>query len=190
VRVLLIDFYDSFTFNLAHYLEALEVELLTKRYDQISAADFSQINAIILSPGPGLPHEKEGLADILDRFVGKIPILGVCLGMQALVTHLGGTLQNQKKVKHGVAESIDIQGKSILFKDLPTQIEVGLYHSWQVCCPQTWITASSKSGIPMAIELPEKKVYAVQFHPESIMTPDGKVILKNFLHICKDEALV
>lgn len=190
MRVLLIDFYDSFTFNLAHYLEALEVELLTKRYDQISASDFSQINAIILSPGPGLPHEKEGLAEILDNYVGKIPILGVCLGMQALVTHLGGTLQNQKKVKHGVSESIDVQGKSILFKNLPIQIEVGLYHSWQVCCPQTWITASSKNGIPMAIELPEHKVYGVQFHPESIMTPNGMAILQNFLHICTDEALV
>ncbi len=190
MRVLLIDFYDSFTFNLAHYLEALEVELLTKRYDQISASDFSQINAIILSPGPGLPHEKEGLTEILEQFVGKLPILGVCLGMQALVTHLGGTLQNQKKVKHNVAEGIDIQGSSVLFKNLPPQIEVGLYHSWQVCCPADWITATSQSGVPMAIELPQQKIYGVQFHPESIMTPEGMHILRNFLHICQDEVLI
>ena len=189
MRVLLIDFYDSFTFNLAHYLEALEVELLIKRYDQINTSDFSQINAIVLSPGPGLPHEKQGLAEILDNYVGKIPILGVCLGMQALVEHLGGTLKNQEFVKHGVAELIDIQPQTILFKDMPLQIEVGLYHSWQVCCPDAWITAQSKFGIPMAIEYPEKKVYGVQFHPESIMTPTGMMILRNFLHICENEAL-
>ncbi|MFM6947130.1 MAG: anthranilate synthase component II [Flavobacteriales bacterium] len=190
MRVLLIDFYDSFTFNLAHYLEALEVELLTKRYDQLHATDFYQINAIILSPGPGLPNEKEGLTQILEQFVGKLPILGVCLGMQALVLHLGGSLQNQAKVKHGVSELIDIKDFSSLFNGLPKTIQVGLYHSWQVCCPSDWITATSKSGVPMALELPEQKVYGVQFHPESIMTPQGMAIMKNFLHICKDEVLV
>ena len=188
MRVLLIDFYDSFTFNLAHYLEALEVDLIVKRYDHVTASDFYQINAIVLSPGPGLPQEKHGLNEILERSVGKVPILGVCLGMQALVQYLGGTLKNQELVKHGVAERIDIRTETILFKGLNQEIEVGLYHSWQVCCPDEWITAHSKVGIPMAIELPEKMVYAVQFHPESIMTPNGMSILRNFLHICGNEA--
>jgi anthranilate synthase component 2 len=186
VRVLLIDFYDSFTFNLAHYLEALEVELLTKRYDELVAQDFLQLNAIILSPGPGLPKEKQGLSKMLSKNVGKIPILGVCLGMQALVEHLGGSLENQQQVKHGVSEQIQTQGNSLLFKNLPTQFEVGLYHSWMVKCPEDWITARSMNGVPMAIELPALKVFGVQFHPESIMTPQGKRILQNFLDICSE----
>jgi anthranilate synthase component 2 len=186
VRVLLIDFYDSFTFNLAHYLEALEVELLTKRYDELVAQDFLQLNAIILSPGPGLPKEKQGLSKMLSENVGKIPILGVCLGMQALVEHLGGSLENQQQVKHGVSEQIQTQGNSLLFKDLPAQFEVGLYHSWMVNCSEDWITARSMNGVPMAIELPALKVFGVQFHPESIMTPQGKRILQNFLDICSE----
>lgn len=185
MRVLLIDFYDSFTFNLAHYLEALEVDLLTKRYDQMTPSDFSQINAILLSPGPGLPHEKNGLSEILARNVGKLPILGVCLGMQALVEHMGGSLENQQKVKHGVQESILVNSHQGLFRGLPGQMEVGLYHSWRVVCPNAWITASSQSGVPMAIERPELKVYGVQFHPESIMTPNGKTILRNFIEIVR-----
>lgn len=189
MRVLLIDFYDSFTYNLAHYLEALDVALLVKRYDQIKPEDFTNLDGIVLSPGPGMPHEKEGLSEILEQNLGKLPILGVCLGMQALAEHLGGTLKNQSKVKHGVAELIDIQSKTLLFKGLSNQIQVGLYHSWQVCCPDNWITARTQSGIPMAIELPHQKVFGVQFHPESIMTPDGMQILKNFLHICQDEML-
>lgn len=184
MRVLLIDFYDSFTFNLAHYLEALEVELLTKRYDELVAQDFLQLNAIVLSPGPGLPKEKQGLSDILTENMGKIPILGVCLGMQALVEHLGGSLENQQQVKHGVSEPIQTQSNSLLFKNLPTQFQVGLYHSWMVKCPENWITAYSMYAVPMAIELPELKVFGVQFHPESIMTPMGKRILQNFLDIC------
>jgi anthranilate synthase component II len=186
VRVLLIDFYDSFTFNLAHYLEALEVELLTKRYDELVAQDFLQLNAIILSPGPGLPKEKQGLSKLLSENVGKIHILGVCLGMQALVEHLGGSLENQRQVKHGVSEQIQTQSNSLLFKNLPSQFEVGLYHSWMVKCPEDWITAHSMNGVPMAIELPALKVFGVQFHPESIMTPPGKRILQNFLDICSE----
>jgi anthranilate synthase component 2 len=185
VRVLLIDFYDSFTFNLAHYLEALEVDLLTKRYDELVAQDFLELNAIVLSPGPGLPKEKQGLSELLFENVEKIPILGVCLGMQALVEHLGGSLENQQQVKHGVSEQIETQVNSLLFKNLPTQFEVGLYHSWMVKCPEDWITAHSMNGVPMAIERPELKVYGVQFHPESIMTPNGKTILRNFIEIVR-----
>jgi anthranilate synthase component 2 len=184
VKVLLIDFYDSFTYNLAHYLEALDVELLVQRYDQLEAADFLDQNAIILSPGPGLPQEKLGLSALLNQYVGSIPILGVCLGMQALAEHLGGHLENQEVVKHGVAEAIFIQDSPVLFQNLPHEMQVGLYHSWRVACPATWITARSAAGVPMALELPELKVFGVQFHPESIMTPFGKQILHNFLKNC------
>ena len=180
----MIDFYDSFTYNLAHYLEAFDVELMVKRYDQLDAADFLEIKALVLSPGPGLPKEKAGLTSMLNQNVGKIPIVGVCLGMQALAEHLGGQLKNQEEVKHGVAEAIFIQESPVLFKNLPQEIEVGLYHSWRVECPDSWITAQSATGVPMAIELPDSKVFGVQFHPESIMTPFGKQILHNFLKNC------
>ncbi len=185
MKVLLIDFYDSFTYNLVHYLEALDVDLCTKRYDQIEPLDFLNITAIVLSPGPGLPAEKQGLAEILAQNVGKLPILGVCLGMQALVEHMGGSLENQQQVKHGVQETILLKSRQGLFSKLPEQIQVGLYHSWRVVCPNSWITASSQSGVPMAIERPEMMVYGVQFHPESIMTPEGKAILRNFMEIVR-----
>jgi anthranilate synthase component 2 len=98
---------------------------------------------------------------------------------------MGGTLENQSEVKHGVSEKINIQDHQGLFKHLPTQIEVGLYHSWKVVCPQDWISATSPIGVPMAIERPELQVYGVQFHPESVMTPMGKEILRNFIQIVR-----
>jgi anthranilate synthase component 2 len=183
VRVLLIDFYDSFTFNLAHYLEAMDLQLSVVRYDQLSQETLLAADAIILSPGPGLPNEKVGLSALLDQFVGRTPILGVCLGMQALVEHLGGSLMNQVQVKHGVQETIDIMDHTGLFQGLPKRIEVGLYHSWKVVCPENWLTAHTEAGVPMALERSEMKVYGVQFHPESVLTPLGKEILRNFIQI-------
>lgn len=183
MRVLLIDFYDSFTFNLAHYLEAMDLQLSVVRYDQLSQETLLAADAIILSPGPGLPNEKVGLSALLDQFVGRTPILGVCLGMQALVEHLGGSLMNQVQVKHGVQETIDIIDHTGLFQGLPKRIEVGLYHSWKVVCPENWLTAHTEAGVPMALERPEMKVYGVQFHPESVLTPLGKEILRNFIQI-------
>ena len=183
MRVLLIDFYDSFTFNLAHYLEAMDLQLSVVRYDQLSQETLLAADAIILSPGPGLPNEKVGLSALLDQFVGRTPILGVCLGMQALVEHLGGSLMNQAQVKHGVQETIGILDHTGLFKGLPMRMEVGLYHSWKVVCPENWLTAHTEAGVPMALERPEMKVYGVQFHPESVMTPMGKEILRNFIQI-------
>ena len=163
----------------------MDLELTVCRHDALSAQLLQTSDALILSPGPGLPYEKEGLQELLTDFMGKKPILGVCLGMQALVEHMGGTLENQSAVKHGVSEKVNIQHHEGLFKHLPTQIEVGLYHSWKVVCPQDWISASSLSGVPMAIERPELRVYGVQFHPESVMTPTGKEILRNFIQIVR-----
>jgi anthranilate synthase component 2 len=185
VRVLLIDFYDSFTYNLAHYLEAMELQLTVVRYDQLLTETLQEANAIVLSPGPGLPSEKEGLSAILQAYVGQKPMLGVCLGMQALVEYLGGTLINQAQVKHGVSEKINILKMEGLFRHLPMEMEVGLYHSWKVSCPESWISAKSLSGVPMAFERPELKVYGVQFHPESVLTPLGKEILRNFIEIVR-----
>lgn len=185
--MLLIDFYDSFTYNLAHYLESLEVELSVLRYDAIDSTALFHFDAFVLSPGPGLPQEKEGLVAFLEQYVGQKPILGVCLGMQAIAEYLGATLENQQVVKHGVSESIQIIHQNGLFSNLPNEIEVGLYHSWKVNCPVNWVSAKSKSGVNMAIEIPEKKLYAVQFHPESVMTPLGKEILQNFIQIARHD---
>ncbi|MEN9700133.1 MAG: Aminodeoxychorismate synthase component 2 [Bacteroidota bacterium] len=185
MKVLLIDFYDSFTYNLAHYLEGFALELHVCLYDQIHQETLPDYDVFILSPGPGLPAEKAGLADFLKVYVGVKPILGVCLGMQALVEYLGGELQNQQQVKHGMQETISIVHHNGLFAGLPAEIEVGLYHSWKVNCPTSWISAWSKSQVPMAIELPERRVFGVQFHPESVMTPTGKQLLSNFIHLCK-----
>lgn len=183
----MIDFYDSFTYNLAHYLESLEVDLTVLRYDAIDTIALVYFDAFVLSPGPGLPQEKAGLFAFLEQYVGQKPILGVCLGMQALAEFLGATLENQQSVKHGVSEEIEIMHQNGLFRSLPKIIEVGLYHSWKVNCPAHWVSAKSKSGVNMAIELPEKKVYGVQFHPESVMTPLGKEILQNFIQIARYE---
>lgn len=136
---------------------------------------------IVLSPGPGLPNEAGGMMNLIGKVDSKIPVLGVCLGMQAIAEYSGGTLYNQKEVKHGVAEKIRCEA-SLLFKDLPSEMEVGLYHSWAVEGNGEFaVTARSESGVVMAIENQERKFYGVQFHPESIMTPNGKDILHNFL---------
>jgi anthranilate/para-aminobenzoate synthase component II len=105
--------------------------------------------------------------------------------MQALVEYLGGSLMNQTQVKHGVQESIAILNHDGLFRDLSNQIDVGLYHSWMVACPESWITAKSLTGVPMAFERPDLRLYGVQFHPESVMTPFGKQILHNFIQIAQ-----
>jgi anthranilate synthase component II len=132
VRVVLVDFYDSFTFNLSHYFEQLNVDVTVIRHDYLKLDELNDYDAIILSPGPGLPSEKENLDKLLQQCVGVKPILGVCLGMQALAEHIGGSLVNQFTVKHGVQELIHVNDHSGLFANLPADFHVGLYHSWKV----------------------------------------------------------
>ena len=179
-RILLLDNYDSFTFNLAHYIEAFNVEVEIIRND-VKIKDFSRFSHCILSPGPGLPKEAGGMMSVIQTLDSKIPILGICLGMQAIGEFLNGTLYNQKEVKHGVSEKVFLQG-SELFKGLNVEINVGLYHSWALSEDGRFkVTAKSSSDVLMAIENVERKMYGVQFHPESIMTDNGKLILGNFL---------
>jgi anthranilate synthase/aminodeoxychorismate synthase-like glutamine amidotransferase len=180
-RILLLDNYDSFTFNLAHYLTNLGAHVDVVRNDAFDG-NFSAYDKIVLSPGPGLPNDAGMLMQIIEDATGKIPILGVCLGMQAIALSLGGELYNLNSVKHGVQESISTSD-SVLFKNLPAQIEVGLYHSWAVKskCGNFTQTAVSSENVMMGLENADKKLYAVQFHPESVMTPTGIKILENFL---------
>ena len=177
----MVDNYDSFTYNLVHYLEALNCSVTVCFNDAIPENDSPAFDAVVLSPGPGLPEESGGLMSFLQLVLGKKPVLGVCLGMQALAIELGGSLFNQQQVKHGVQEQITVSGSS-LFRGFPNQIEVGLYHSWGVTESESYeIIARSKNGVIMALENEEMQCYGIQFHPESIMTPEGKNILRNFL---------
>jgi len=181
VKVVLVDFYDSFTFNLVHYLEQLDAEVTVIRHDYLNLAEIKFYDAIVLSPGPGLPEEKVNLRELLHEFIGVKPILGVCLGMQALAEHIGGTLVNQEQVKHGVQETMHVRDHSGLFEGIPSDYQVGLYHSWKVEGLTLLQTASTSNGVCMSIEDPTKNLYGVQFHPESILTEHGLALLSNFL---------
>jgi anthranilate synthase component 2 len=186
VNLLVVDFYDSFTYNLVHYLEGLDCSVTTILEDKVDLDKLRNYDAIVLSPGPGLPNEKKNLLNILKNCEGKIPVLGICLGLQGIAQYLNLELENQEQVKHGVSEEIMVLSKNGLFKDLNDKISVGLYHSWKVKdAPNETISAISATNVLMALEFPEKKLYGVQFHPESIMTPDGKHILQNFILMAK-----
>lgn len=180
-RILLLDNFDSFTYNLEHYLIGLGAEVNVIR-NNVVIPDLTIYDKIIVSPGPGLPEEAGSLMEVLDQANGVVPILGVCLGMQGVAIHLGGGIYNQKEVKHGVQERVKCF-PSALFK-FEEEIEVGLYHSWAVHeNPNYRVSAVSEGGVIMAIENADRNLYGVQFHPESIMTPNGMNILKNFLEL-------
>lgn len=181
-RILLVDNYDSFTYNLAHLLEAIGCEVCTVYNDAVDLSTLHIYDAIVLSPGPGLPDDAGQMPQVIKQAIGQIPILGVCLGMQALALHLSGSLYNQTKVKHGVQETIQLE-LSPLFKGIGSAMAVGLYHSWAVRPEGDFeVIARSDSGIVMAISNEELKLYGVQFHPESIMSPKGKELLTNFVN--------
>ena len=185
-RILLLDNYDSFTYNLEHYLSSQEVKVDVVRNDELNGVDAicDKYDKMVISPGPGLPREAKGMMELIKMVHGKIPVLGVCLGMQAIAEFLGGELYNQKEVKHGVEETITIV-ESPLFEGLQSEINVGLYHSWSVLEGKGdfEITARTKNGVIMAIQNLASKMHGVQFHPESVMTPDGMQIIQNFLNL-------
>jgi anthranilate synthase component 2 len=183
VKILLVDFYDSFTYNLAHYLEPLCDQVDVIRDNEIKMENLYQYDKIILSPGPGLPERTQSMKMILENFTGKIPILGVCLGMQGIVQFLGGKLSQKEVILHGKPVKLLVEKQRLLFADMPKQFFVGLYHSWEVVVTknqQYLITAFDEHGVIMAIEDPERKLFGVQFHPESILTEYGRKILDNF----------
>lgn len=183
MAILLFDNYDSFTYNLYHYLEALNQDVVVVKNDAFDVNTLSKYEAVVISPGPGLPHESGYLMPLIERAYGKLPILGVCLGMQALAAHTGLELYNLDQPLHGVARSISTE-KGTLFRGLPTRCSVGLYHSWAVKphVDSEWrFTAFTDSGILMAMENAPAMAYAVQFHPESILSDQGLIMLENFL---------
>lgn len=185
-KILIFDNYDSFTYNLVHLVKELgytDVDVI--RNDQMTVADAAQYDKIILSPGPGIPSESGILLPLIKEYAGKKPILGVCLGHQAIGELFGGTLANLEDVYHGVATQIKIIEPDYIFDGVDAEIEVGRYHSWIVStnnfpeCLQ--ITAIDKNGQIMALRHKVYDIHGVQFHPESVLTPSGEIIVKNFL---------
>ncbi len=194
MKILLLDNYDSFTYNLAHYLRELTgQDIPVIRNDQITLDEVESYDAIVLSPGPGLPKDAGIMPALITRYAPTKKILGVCLGMQAIGEAFGGTLLNLPSVFHGVATTADIiQPEEILFKGLSPKIEVGRYHSWVVderkLPGELEITATDETGRIMALRHRKYDVRGVQFHPESVLTPHGKTMISNWLHNPQAEA--
>ncbi len=211
MKIVIIDNYDSFTYNLAHLVKELGAEVSVLRNDQFNLDQLEIYDKIILSPGPGIPEEAGLLLDVIRTYAGRKPILGVCLGEQAIGQVFGGKLINLSEVFHGVQtpvhlaklSNLSVTGKGqsadstndlslinnlatdYIFNDLPATIAVGRYHSWVVdadSLPKCLsVTAVSEEGQIMALKHSTYDIHGIQFHPESVLTPDGKVIIKNWL---------
>jgi len=184
-KVAVIDNYDSFTYNLVHYLEDLGAEVTVYRNDEIDWTVLEQHSKILLSPGPGIPDEAGSLKEVIQKYAATKSILGICLGQQAMGEVFGGKLKNLSKVFHGMASSVEIIREDPLFDELPRNIEVGRYHSWVIDTedfPESLlITSRDDEGNIMSIRHTSYDVSGVQFHPESVLTPQGKKILENWL---------
>ena len=185
-QIVVIDNYDSFTYNLVHYLEDLNCEVTVFRNDEFELDELNPFDKILLSPGPGIPDEAGLLKGVIQKFAKTKSILGVCLGQQAIGEVFGGKLMNLEKVYHGVATKIKIVNPdNVLFRDLPTELEVGRYHSWVVDNENfpndLIITSVNENNQIMSLKHSKYDVRGVQFHPESILTPHGKKILENWV---------
>ncbi len=185
MKTVIIDNYDSFTYNLVHLVRELGAEVTALRNDRFQLDQLEQFDKIILSPGPGIPSEAGLLLDVIRTYAGRKPILGVCLGHQAIGESFGARLVNLSEVHHGVATPIHRVADDYIFEGLPDEFEVGRYHSWVVspeglpACLE--VTAVSNEGEIMALCHKELDIRGVQFHPESVLTPQGAKIIENWL---------
>ena len=193
MKILIFDNYDSFTYNLVHMVERITNEKTdVYRNDKISLESISEYDKIILSPGPGLPCESGLLLPLIKKFAPSKSILGVCLGQQAIAEVFGGKLINLKNVYHGVATKVMVNEhrtkmQNDVFKDLPSELDAGRYHSWVVdnedFPDDLEITARDENGLIMGLRHKTFDVQGVQFHPESVLTPDGEKMMRNWLGI-------
>ena len=185
MKTVIIDNYDSFTYNLAHLVKELGTEVDVLRNDKFELEELEKYDKIIISPGPGIPEAAGLLLEVIRTYAGRKPILGVCLGEQAIGQAFGGKLTNLSEVFHGIQTNVKIKNKDYIFSGLPTEIPVGRYHSWVVDTEgfpeELVITAISSEGQIMALKHREYDVHGIQFHPESVLTPDGKQIVGNWL---------
>ncbi|HWJ28170.1 MAG TPA: aminodeoxychorismate/anthranilate synthase component II [Flavisolibacter sp.] len=192
MKILVFDNYDSFTYNLVHLVQKITgIKVDVYRNDQIALEKVNDYDKIILSPGPGIPSEAGLLLPLISEYASKKSILGVCLGHQAIGEAFGGQLINLSTVYHGVATPVRLErnvlekNKNNLFDTLPDEFSVGRYHSWIIneedFPEELEVTARDSNGYIMALQHKKYDVQGVQFHPESVLTPDGEVILKNWL---------
>lgn len=191
MNILLIDNYDSFTYNLSQYLEEEggdDVEVTVWRNDQFGLDDVERFDKIVLSPGPGVPDEAGLLKAVIRRYAPTKPILGVCLGEQAIGEVFGAEIYNLNTVFHGIQSSVRIVTSDYIFDNLSDSIKVGRYHSWVVgkedFPAELEVTAVSDDGQVMALKHRRYDVHGIQFHPESILTPEGRTIIRNFIYGC------
>ena len=185
-NIVIIDNYDSFTYNLSHMVKELGARVTVIRNDQFTLNQLKPFDKIILSPGPGIPSEAGLLTDVIKAYSGHKPILGVCLGHQAIGEVFGGRLENLPDVYHGVATECTQYGNDYIFNGMPKRIKIGRYHSWVVSktsFPECLdITAVSDDGNIMALRHKHLDIHGIQFHPESVLTPEGKRIIQNWLY--------
>ena len=185
MKIAVIDNYDSFTYNLVHYLEDLNANVTVFRNDEFELNELEKFDKILLSPGPGIPDEAGLLKDVIKKYASTKSIFGVCLGLQAIGEVFGGTLTNLEKVYHGVATKVTKTEDDFIFNNLPNEFEVGRYHSWVVSnenLPADLIvTSTDENGQIMSMKHARFDIRGVQYHPESVLTPYGKKILENWL---------
>lgn len=185
MKLLIIDNYDSFTYNIVHAVKELGVTPTVLRNDKLTVDDVEKYDKVIISPGPGIPSEAGIMPEVLRRYAGVKPILGICLGHQAIGERFGAKLRNLTEVYHGIKTPINIVKDDYLFDGLNTRLEVGRYHSWVIDSEgfpeELEITALSDDNEIMAIRHKIHDIRGVQFHPESILTTDGIKIIENWL---------
>lgn len=185
-KIVVIDNYDSFTFNLVHYLEALNAEVTVYRNDEFELEDLASFDKILLSPGPGIPDEAGLLKKVIFTYAATKSILGICLGHQAIAECFNLKLKNLESTLHGVSSKVKIiDNNENLFNAIPSEFEVGHYHSWivddKITSPDIIITSLDSKNQIMSIRHSKYDVKGIQFHPESILTPLGKMILQNWI---------
>ena len=186
VKILILDNFDSFTYNLLHYVECFDVECKVVRNNDVKLDMLNEFDKVILSPGPGLPKNAGAMMPFIAHCIGRKPLLGICLGMQGIVEYFGGRIIQMDPVSHGIAMDCTVlDEKDPLFHSIPKQFTAGMYHSWCVdpehLPDELNITAKGKNGVVMGVRHEKLDVRGLQFHPESIMTPHGKKMIGNWL---------
>lgn len=185
MRIAIIDNYDSFTYNLSHLLRRLGAEVAVVRNDRFELPSLEAFDKIVLSPGPGVPREAGQTLRAVEAYAGRKPILGVCLGHQAIGEHFGARLENLSEVFHGVQTPARVVAADYLFDGLPGEFPVGRYHSWVVSRealpPSLEVLAVSPDGAIMAMRHRTFDIRGLQFHPESVLTPAGEKLLSNWM---------
>ncbi len=185
MKIVIIDNYDSFTYNLHQILAETGAEISVVRNDQFQLQDLEPYDKIVLSPGPGIPSEAGLLMDVISTYAGRKPMLGVCLGHQAIGEHFGAKLTNIPDVYHGVATEGSLMGNDPIFEGCEQRLVMGRYHSWVVdsaslpSCLE--VTAVSDDGYIMALRHKTYDIHGIQFHPESVLTPEGRKIIENWV---------